>query len=104
MKFGLFVEGYTEKSLPSFLKRWLDRELPQPVGLKVVRFNGWADLLRDAPEKATGRDGPHGEDCAHMLKGCIPRLRGGGMLPSVHLVAGPLVGVTGARGDAHKIS
>jgi len=102
MKFGLFVEGYTEKSLPSFLKRWLDRELPQPVGLKVVRFNGWADLLRDAPEKATGRDGPHGEDCAHMLKGCIPRLRGGGMLPSVHLVAQPLVSVTGARGDARK--
>jgi len=24
------------------------------------------------------------------------------MLPSVHLVAQPLVGVTGARGDAHK--
>jgi Domain of unknown function (DUF4276) len=48
MKFVLFVEGYTEdKVLPAFLKRWLDTRLPRPVGIKPVRFEGWAELRRE---------------------------------------------------------
>lgn len=53
MKFVLFVEGHTEKkALPSFLKRWLDPRLEQRVGLKSVRFDGWAELIKDSTKKA----------------------------------------------------
>lgn len=53
MKFILFVEGYTEnKALPQFLKKWLDPLLPSPVGIKTVRFEGWPELVKDAPRKA----------------------------------------------------
>ena len=53
MKFVLFAEGHTEKNaIPSFLKRWLDAKLAQPVGIQCVRFEGWADLVKDAPVKA----------------------------------------------------
>lgn len=53
MKFILFVEGHTEnKSLPQFLKKWLDPKMTTPVGIKPVRFDGWAELLKDAPLKA----------------------------------------------------
>jgi hypothetical protein len=43
MKFLLFVEGSTEKILPSFLKRWLDSRLPAPVGVRVIGFEGLSD-------------------------------------------------------------
>lgn len=52
MKFVLFVEGHTEKVLPAFLKRWLDPRLEQPVAIQVVRFEGQAELIRDASQKA----------------------------------------------------
>lgn len=53
MKFVLFVEGHTEqKAVPAFLKRWLDPQLPAPVGIQCVRFEGWADLVKEAPKKA----------------------------------------------------
>lgn len=53
MKFVLFVEGHTEdKALPQFLKRWLDPRLAKPVGIKTVRFEGWSELVKDAPRKA----------------------------------------------------
>jgi hypothetical protein len=53
MKFVLFVEGYTEKkSLPEFLKRWLDPRLEQKVGIKIVRFDGWNDYAKSTPKKA----------------------------------------------------
>ena len=53
MKFVLFVEGHTEqKAVPSFLKRWLDPKLRQPVGIKSVRFDGWAELVKDVETKA----------------------------------------------------
>ena len=53
MKFVLFVEGYTEeKALPSFLKRWLDPRLGKPVGIQTVRFDGWAEMVRDSPKRA----------------------------------------------------
>src|SRR5207248_11402695 len=53
MKFVLFVEGYTEKyGIPAFLKRYLGPRLSQPVGIKPVRFDGWAELVKDAPRKS----------------------------------------------------
>lgn len=52
MKFILFVEGYTEKALPKFLKKWLDSRLAKPVGIKPVRFEGWPELVKDSPQKA----------------------------------------------------
>lgn len=53
MKFVLFCEGWTEKkSLPAFLRRWLDSQLSVRVGIKVVRFDGWQELVKDAPVKA----------------------------------------------------
>ena len=52
MKFVLFVEGYTEKkSIAPFLKRWLDPRLKQPVGIQTVRFDGWAEMVKDMPNK-----------------------------------------------------
>ena len=64
MKFILFVEGYTEKeSLPEFLKRWLDPRLSRPIGIKVVRFDGWNDFVKGAPKKAALHlNGPDGAD------------------------------------------
>jgi hypothetical protein len=57
LKFILFVEGYTERdALPSFFKRWLDRKLEEkagrPVGIKVVRFEGWSEFRKDVKRKA----------------------------------------------------
>jgi len=53
MKFVLFVEGYTEeKIIAPFLKRWLDPRLQQRVGIQVVRFDGWAEMVDDLPVKA----------------------------------------------------
>ena len=53
MKFVLFVEGHTErKAVPRFLKRWLDPQLTKPVGVKPVRFEGWAQFDRDVKKKA----------------------------------------------------
>jgi len=52
MKFVLFVEGYTEKKvLSTFFKKWLDPRLTQPVGIKVVRSEGWTDYVRDIAKK-----------------------------------------------------
>ena len=54
MKFILFVEGHTEnKAIPAFLKRWLDPQLAsQPVGIQTVRFDGWAEMVKDSSTKA----------------------------------------------------
>lgn len=53
MKFILFAEGHTEhKAVPAFLKRWLDPRLSRPVGITPVRFEGWPELVKDAPSKA----------------------------------------------------
>jgi hypothetical protein len=44
MKFILFVEGQTERgSAAAFLKRWLDPQLRQPIGIQPVSFDGYAD-------------------------------------------------------------
>jgi hypothetical protein len=55
MKFILFVEGYTEaedKRLGAYLKRWLDPQLRERVGIAAIRFDGWADFLKDVPTRA----------------------------------------------------
>ena len=52
MKFVLFVEGHTEKKvIAPFLKRWLDPHLQQRVGIQVVRFDGWPEMVDDLPTK-----------------------------------------------------
>ncbi len=61
MKLVLFVEGYTERALPAFFKRWLDPRLAQPVGIKVVRFEGWRNYVDEIARKVelnlSGRSG-----------------------------------------------
>lgn len=53
MKFILLVEGKTERdAAAAFLKRWLDPQLRQPVGIQTVPFDGYADLVRKMATKA----------------------------------------------------
>jgi hypothetical protein len=53
MRFILLVEGRTERdSAAAFLKRWLDPQLRQPVGIQAVPFDGYADLVRKMATKA----------------------------------------------------
>lgn len=53
MKFVMLVEGYTEKiAIPAFLKRWLDPRLNRPVGIQIVRFEGWPELVKDMGDRA----------------------------------------------------
>lgn len=69
MKFVLLVEGHTEKSIAAeFLKRWLDPQLDKHVGIQVVRFNGYAELVRKAATKAQMHlDGPRNEDIIAVI-------------------------------------
>jgi len=69
MRFILFVEGYTEdKALPKFFKRWLDPRLPDPVGIKTVRFEGWPAMVKDAPLKAKMHlNGPYKDDIIAVI-------------------------------------
>lgn len=61
MKFVLFVEGSTERALRDFLRSWLDARLPQRVGIKVVRFEGWRDyydgIVRKVELSLSGKSG-----------------------------------------------
>ena len=74
MRFILFVEGYTEdKALPAFLKRWLDARLMKPVGIRVVRFEGWPELVKDAAKKAKLHlNGPCKEDIIAVISLLAP--------------------------------
>jgi hypothetical protein len=64
MRFVLFVEGHTEKkSLPEFLKRWLDPRLSEPVKIKVVKFGGCGDYVKEMPKRALSHlNGPGHEE------------------------------------------
>lgn len=64
MKLVLFVEGHTEKRvLGSFFKRWLDPQLSRPVGIKIVRFEGWNEYYREIATKVSlNLSGRAGED------------------------------------------
>jgi hypothetical protein len=69
MRFILFVEGHTEnKSLPNFLKKWLDPRLDNPVGIRTIRFEGWPELVKDAPLKAKMHlEGPAKDDIIAVI-------------------------------------
>lgn len=69
MKFILLVEGQTERSAAAgFLKKWLDPQLNQPVGIQPVPFDGYADLLRKMATKARMHlQGPKSSE----IVGCI---------------------------------
>lgn len=69
MRFILFVEGYTEENvLPAFLKRWLDARLMKPVGITVVRFEGWPELVKDVARKAEMHlNGPRKDDVIAVI-------------------------------------
>jgi len=69
MRFVVFVEGFTEKEvLPSFLKRWLDPQLSQPVGIQTVRFTGWREFRKKIASKARMHvDGPSREKIVAAL-------------------------------------
>jgi hypothetical protein len=69
MRFILFVEGYTEdRALPKFLKKWLDPKLDTPIGIRTVRFEGWTELVKDAPLKAKMHlNGPYKSDIIAVI-------------------------------------
>ncbi len=68
MRFILFVEGYTEdKALPEFLKRWLDPRLTNPVAIRTVRFEGWAELAWIPTQTAP----PNARPAPHPLEACF---------------------------------
>lgn len=53
VRFILLVEGDTEKvAIAEFLKRWLDPQLKQPVGVQVVNFHGNSQFIRKIVPKA----------------------------------------------------
>ena len=102
MRFVLFVEGHTEDiALPAFLKRWLDPRLGQPVGIRTVRFDGWAALLKDAPLKAHMHlNGPAKDDIVAVIS--LLDLYGPTFYPS-NLIASD-AGITRARACFHQKS
>jgi len=66
MRFVLLAEGDTEKqAIGDFLKRWLDPQLSEPVGMKVVNFKGNAQLVRKIVAK--GRDYLDGPDASEIV-------------------------------------
>ncbi len=69
MKFVFFVEGHTEKeAISSFLKRWLDPRTPKKVAIKVVRFDGWPELVKDLHKKSNMYlDGPDRDNIIAVL-------------------------------------
>ena len=55
MKFILLVEGETEDlGVPGFLNRWLNKQFDEGsrIGIQAVRFEGWAELRDEAPNRA----------------------------------------------------
>lgn len=69
MKFILLVEGNTEKQAAAqFLKRWLDPQLSDRVGIHVVRFNGYSQLLQKVVARAQEfLDGPKNDDIIAVI-------------------------------------
>ena len=69
MKFVLLVEGNTEKqTIAEFLKRWLDPQLTIRIGIQVVRFNGYSQLLQKVVIRAQEFiDGPKNEDIVAVI-------------------------------------
>jgi hypothetical protein len=88
----LFVEGYSERELPPFLKRWLDPRLERPIGIFPVRFEGNMAYLREVGRKSglhldqadtppaklldslMSRGGGHGYKKTTMARFLLPKL------------------------------
>ncbi|MGH8497551.1 MAG: DUF4276 family protein [Methylococcales bacterium] len=50
------------------MKKWLDPQLGQPVGIQPVRFEGWAELYKEAPKKAKMHlNGPQKHDIIAVI-------------------------------------
>lgn len=50
------------------MKRWLDARLMKPVGIRVVRFDGWPELVKDVAKKAKLHlNGPCKEDIIAVI-------------------------------------
>ncbi len=51
-RIALFVEGDTERTLPTFFHRWLDPQLPDKskVGITAVKFQGVSNFLDELPK------------------------------------------------------
>ncbi len=39
-------------ALPGFLRRWLNSNLTEKVGVQPVRFSGWGEMVKESPAKA----------------------------------------------------
>ena len=52
-RIALFVEGDTERTLPTFFHKWLDPQLPETckLGITAVKFQGVSNFLDDLPKK-----------------------------------------------------
>jgi predicted ATPase len=64
-KFVLLVEGTTEgKSLPSFLKRWLDPRLKSSIGRRTLAVGGWSKLT---PRRRSELSNPQNVDAIAVV-------------------------------------
>lgn len=56
MRFEIISEGETEKeSIASFLKRWLDPQLAEPVGIRISNEKGYARAVSKFASKAKAK-------------------------------------------------
>lgn len=53
MKLALHVEGYTERALPAFLKRWLDPKLSEAVRIAPINLLGSGSYLSSFANRVT---------------------------------------------------
>ncbi len=60
MRFLLLVEGITERACaPAFIKKWLDPQLTQPVGIQTIAFDGAGEFANEVVKTARAYlDGP----------------------------------------------
>ncbi|MCJ7773652.1 MAG: DUF4276 family protein [Desulfobacterales bacterium] len=50
------------------MKKWLDPRLTNPIGIRTVRFEGWPELVKDAPLKAKMHlNGPAKDDIIAVI-------------------------------------
>lgn len=53
MRFVVFTEGETERQVVgSFLRQWFHTQFQENIGVRVVKFEGWADYLKHVEVKA----------------------------------------------------
>src|SRR5438045_2924469 len=69
MKLVVLVEGDTEKQTAAdFMKRWLDPQLKQSVGIQVVRFEGYSKLTQKLVDRAKSHlNGPRNQEIIAVI-------------------------------------